>query len=36
MHVCRLRDNYIIDSSGSVSKCEVYAHYLDMCKQKGK
>jgi hypothetical protein len=31
----RLRDNYTINSAGSVSKCEVYAHYLDMCNQKG-
>lgn len=30
-----LRDNYTINSAGSVSKCEVYAHYLDMCRQKG-
>lgn len=29
-----LRDNYTINSAGSVSKCEVYAHYLDMCRQK--
>jgi hypothetical protein len=31
----RLKDNYAIRTGASVSKCEVYAHYLAMCRQQG-
>lgn len=32
---CRLKDSYAISHEGSVSKCEVYADYLAMCKRRG-